>query len=242
MIWIKHSSTKAAYKFTRVWKSYDRSSLTSIKANLRNYKSVKENFKNYFFSLLPLCHITKWPPFLPLQSLNIYISAVYLSFNTHWPSIWGQLPHSWFPYKSRLPLASGNGKKGLISLSLVKKITINIPIISPPGHFGQHTHICTFTHLLDPISTNPVDVMQGELENRCSQSDLQKPFNSFSLLDFPFYPFKSTYNGTQGCCKWRGLSAWVRREQLLEPREALSGRLVEWGKESSAFLHKWPPR
>lgn len=82
-----------------------------------------------------------------------------------------------------------------------KKITINIPIISPPGHCGQHTHICTITHLLDPISTNPVDVMQGELENRCSRSDLQKPFNSFSLLDFAFYPFKSTYNGTQGCCK-----------------------------------------
>lgn len=40
--------------------------------------------------------------------------------------------------------------------------------------------------LLDPIYTNPVDIMQGELENRCSQSDLQEPLNSFPLPGFPF--------------------------------------------------------
>lgn len=40
--------------------------------------------------------------------------------------------------------------------------------------------------LLDPIYTNPVDIMQGELENRCSLSDLQEPLNSFPLPDFPF--------------------------------------------------------
>lgn len=102
------------------------------------------------------------------------------------------------------------GKKGLISLSLVKKNHHQYSYYLTP--WAQHTHICTITHCRDPIFTNPVDMMQGELENRCSLSDLQKPFNSFSLHDFPFYPFKSTYNGTQGCWKWRGLSAWVRRE------------------------------
>lgn len=40
--------------------------------------------------------------------------------------------------------------------------------------------------LLDPIYTNPIDIMQGELNYRCSQSDLLEPLNSFPFPGFSF--------------------------------------------------------
>lgn len=139
------------------------------------------------------------------------------------------IPHSWFPYKSKFLLASRKWKRlnfTLLSKNKKKQKKKHQYSLSRPWELWTtysdlHTH--TNTCLFEPISTNPVDMMQGELENRCSWSDLQKPFNSFPLLDFPFYPFKSTYNRTQGCCKWPGLPAWVGREGSSKSQRSVVG-------------------
>ncbi len=87
---------------------------------------------------------------------------------------------------------TGEGKKALISPSLVRNHRPYSCYLPLWALRRTYSHLHTHTHLLDQICSNPVDMMQGELQNRCSRSDLQKPFNSFSLLDFLFYLFKST--------------------------------------------------
>lgn len=90
------------------------------------------------------------------------MSALNLSFHTCWPSIWGQLPHDWFPYKSTFPLASGKrGKKGLISPSLVTK-SPSIFLLSHP--LGTVDNILTFAHMHTHIHTRSLLIQSPQIQ------------------------------------------------------------------------------
>lgn len=132
-------------------------------------------------------NITLFPPLLPLiltaakglchLNVNIQYITLISNIHTHWPDIWGQLTLQLIFIQIQTPFNLTGGKK--IHPSYSKSLSI---FLSHPLGTAENILICTHAHLLEQISSNPADMIQGELENRCSQTDLQKPLIALHCL------------------------------------------------------------
>lgn len=153
-----------------------------------------------------------------------YTSAVELLFQTFTST--DLLPEdsfscSRFPYKSRLALASQGGGKGFNFTLLSKNHHPYSSYLTPLALWRTDSHAHTVW-----IKSLQIQLTwcEGELENRCSRSDLQKPFHSFHCLTFPFIhsnplrmELKAVVNdwvplhGLEGSSFWSQECDWGRR-------------------------------
>lgn len=155
-------------------------------------------YKNCCFYQLPL-----WESPFPLNPEHIHNS--FQIFTLADLSSEDSFPRSWFPYKSRLPLATGGRKKCLISpftknLLCIFLLSELLGTAESIATVHEHTLSLSFSWIFSNLS----DMMRGELENTVTCRSL---LIALHCLTFPFIHLNPLRKELLAVVNEQGLSA-----------------------------------